>query len=93
MLSIHGIYDGKQLILDKEIEVTGEMEVIVTFLDESMKSKMAEHELALLADEFETLGLIDSKEDFLQESIVRTDYAPVPVKGRPVSETIIEDRR
>jgi len=101
MLSIRGIYDGKQLILDKEIEVTGEVEVIVTFLDESMTSKMAEHELALFADEFKALGLIDSKEEFLQESIVRTDYAPVPVKGQPVSEAIpalersegMEDRR
>ena len=93
MLSIRGIFDGKQLILDQEMEVTGETEVIVTFIDETITSKMMEHELALLADEFKALGLIDSKEEFLQESIVRTDYAPVPVKGRPVSETIMEDRR
>lgn len=93
MLSIRGIYDGKQLILDQEIEVTNETEVIVTFLDKSITSKITEHELALLADEFKALGLIDSTDEFLQESIVRTDYAPVPVKGRPVSETIMEDRR
>ena len=93
MLSIRGIYDGKQLILDQEVEVTSEMEVIVTFLEKSITPKMAEHELALLADEFKALGLIDSKEEFLQESIVRTDYAPVSVKGRPVSETIMEERR
>ena len=93
MLSIRGIYDGEQLILDKEVELTGTTEVIVTFLDESVTSEMAEHELSPLANELKELGLIDSKEDFLQESIVRTDYAQVLVKGRPVSETIMEDRR
>ncbi|MBC8230690.1 hypothetical protein H8E77_14165 [bacterium] len=93
MLSIHGIYDGKQLILDQEIEVTNETEVIVTFLDKSIASKITGHELALLADEFKALGLIDSKEEFLQESIVRTNYAPVPVKRQPVSETMMENRR
>ena len=93
MLSIRGIYDGKQLILDQEVEVAGEMEVIVTFLDDSITSNIAGNELSLLADEFEALGLIDSKEDFLQESIVRADYAPVSVKGHPVSETIMADRR
>lgn len=93
MLSIRGIYDGKQLILDQEVEVTGEMEVIVTFLGESITSNISENELSILADEFKASGLIDSKEEFLQESIVRTDYAPVSVKGRPVSETIMEDRR
>jgi hypothetical protein len=93
MLSIRGVYDGKQLILDQEVEVTGKMEVIVTFLDKSIASKITEHELALLADELKVLGLIDSKEEFLQESIVRTDYTPASVKGRPVSETIMENRR
>ncbi len=84
MLKIKGIYDGSQIKLLEPVSLppNTEVEVLVPELGESNEQAYWERLLAL--------GLIKE----VKKPIVNgSDFEPITVAGKPVSETIAEERR
>ena len=84
---VQGIYSGGAIELLEKVDVKEGTKVDVTFVEASKLSDDDE-EMELLQRWLEQ-GLIRSIPD---EEIDEEEFEPILVKGKPVSEIIIEDR-
>jgi len=62
MLSIKGIYDGKQLKLAEKIKIRSPKKVIVTFLD-AVEDELSSEELHQLAQKGGAFDFLNNKEE------------------------------
>ena len=84
---VQGIYSGGAIELLEKVDVKEGTKVAVTFVEASKLSDDDE-EMELLQRWLEQ-GLIRSIPD---QEIDEEEFEPILVKGKPVSEIIIEDR-
>ena len=84
MLLVKGIYDGKKVVLSEPLPLPPNSPVEVLILDGSNEKETAYWRKLL------DLGLIKS---ILPRSQKDQAFTPVSASGKPVSQTIIEERR
>jgi hypothetical protein len=84
MLRVRGIYDGKQILLTEDLPVPPNTEVEVL-----VPSTEAEREEIVLQRLVES-GVITRRRRPVPTD---RDFKPISIKGEPISQTIIENRR
>ena len=84
MLRVKGIYDGQKVVLTEPISLPANTAVEVIIDEPENERELIYHQRLV------KLGLLKERPEPADESTV---YTPVQVKGMPLSQTIIEDRR
>lgn len=86
-IRVKGIYNGKTIELHDALEIPPNTEVEILVLEMSLTRK---ERLALQMQELVTAGVLTHIPKGRPQEF---DFKPVTVIGKPVSETIIEERR
>jgi hypothetical protein len=63
MLSLNGIIDGQNLILNKRIVFSTPKKVIITFLDEDIYPELKQNEIMILAVSGRAFNFLDNEND------------------------------
>lgn len=84
MIQVKGIYEGKNIKLLKALTLPPNTPVQLTIWQENMGQE-AQYWQRLIE-----LGLIKEVSPLAEQLPL---FTPVPVQGKPVSETILEERR